>query len=343
MRYRTVILFALISLGIVTTFVLDLMWGAVTIPADEVIDALVGNGGDHVHSYVVTNFRLPKALTALIAGAGIATAGLQMQSLFRNPLADTSILGINSGAGVGVAIYTMAYTLFPSLFMAGITNTWGTIISACIGALGVLLLISLAASRLRDIVSVLIVGVMVGFLASSVISILQFFSDEESLKTYLLWSFGSVAGTTWKQLGLMIPIVSVGLVISLFMPKQMNALNLGENYARSVGTDVRTVRILLIGITGIITGCITAFVGPIAFLGMAVPHFVRIVFRTADHKILIPGTMLSGTLLLLICDILTQVPGRQFILPINAITSIIGAPVVILVIMGNRSKRQIFG
>ncbi|KGN71244.1 iron ABC transporter permease [Porphyromonas sp. COT-239 OH1446] len=344
MNLRITLLFFLISLGILLAFSIDIMWGKISVPASEVWASLLGRAEDDTFGYVIQNFRLPKALTALFAGAGIATAGLQMQSLFRNPLADTSILGINSGAGVGVAIYTMAFTIFPSMLgSAGVINNWGVIISACLGSMAVLLMISIVASRLHDIVSVLIVGVMVGFLASSIISILQFFSDEETLKTYLLWSFGSVSGTTWRQLSLMLPVVGVGLFLSLLMPKQMNALALGENYARSVGTNVRLVRIALVCITSLITGCITAFTGPIAFLGMAVPHFARMAFGTADHRILIPATMLSGSLLLLLCDIFTQMPGQQFVLPINAITSLIGAPVVILVVMNSRSKRQIFG
>lgn len=339
---RPALLLTLLSLGILLTFILDIMWGSVSIPAREVVDTLLGSGGESTSSYVILHFRLPKALTSLVAGAGIAIAGLQMQTLFRNPLADTSILGINSGAGVGVAIYTMAYTLIPGLASTGMVNSWGIILSACIGAMAVLLLISAVASRLQDIISVLIIGVMVGFLASSVISILQYFSSEETLKTYLLWSFGSVSTTTWRQLSLMLPIVGVGLFLSLLMPKQMNALNLGENYARSVGTNIRLVRRSLILVTSLITGCITAFTGPIAFLGMAVPHFVRLLFRTADHRILIPATMLSGSLLLLVCDILTQAPGHQFVLPINAITSLLGAPVVILVVLGASNKHQIF-
>ena len=342
MNKRPALLLILLSLGIILTFILDIMWGSVSIPAREVIDTLLGGGGGHTSSYVILHFRLPKALTSLMAGAGIAIAGLQMQTLFRNPLADTSILGINSGAGVGVAIYTMAYTLVPGLASTGMVNSWGIILSACIGAMAVLLLISAVASRLQDIISVLIVGVMVGFLASSVISILQYFSSEETLKTYLLWSFGSVSTTTWRQLSLLLPTVGVGLFLSLLMPKQMNALNLGENYARSVGTNIRLVRRSLILITSLITGCITAFTGPIAFLGMAVPHFVRLLFRTADHRILIPATLLSGSLLLLVCDILTQAPGHQFVLPINAITSLLGAPVVILVVLGASHKNQIF-
>ena len=172
--------------------------------------------------------------------------------------------------------------------------------------------------------------------------ILQFFSDNEMLKGYLIWSFGSVAGTTWRQLSLMIPIVSGGLFLSMLMPKYMNALNIGENYARSVGIHVERERIILIGITSIITGTITAFTGPIAFLGIAVPHFSRILFKSSDYRILLPGTMLCGALLMLVCDMITQVPGKGFVLPINAITSMIGAPVVIMTIARNRKKRLIF-
>lgn len=342
MTPRSRILLLILFLLIIVAFVLDIMSGAVAISPEAVLRTLWNGDNGETSSYVIHNFRLPKALTALIAGAGIAIAGLQMQNLFHNPLADTSILGINSGAGVGVAMYTMAYSLFPSvaIFNSGV-STWGVIISACIGSSVVLLLISAVASRVRNIVSVLIVGVMVGFLSSAIISILQFFSDEETLKTYLLWSFGSVSGTTWRQLHLMIPIITIGLSLALLMPKQMNALALGENYARSVGTNVKFVRFALIGITSMLAGCITAFTGPIAFLGMAVPHFVRLLFRTSDHRILIPATMLSGSLLLIICDILTQLLGKGMLLPINALTSLIGAPVVIFIVIKDHRSSSI--
>ena len=266
-----------------------------------------------------------------------------MQTLFRTPLADTSILGINSGAGVGVAIYTMAATLAPGLFQtAGVASTWGIIGAACLGAMGVLLAISVVSSRLQDLVSVLLVGVMFGFLASSIISILQYFSDQETLKTYLLWSFGSVSGTTWRQLSVMLPILLTALLCTLFLPKSLNALALGEHYAHSVGANIRLIRRLLIALTSLIAGCITAFTGPIAFLGMAVPHFVRLIFRTADHQILVPATLLTGSFLLLLCDLLTQLPGAQMVLPINAITSLLGAPVVLLVLLGGKRKPSTF-
>lgn len=343
MMKRTPIIFTLIILLTILAFLADLIWGSLDISISDVFRSLTNNSDTQTNDYIIRNFRLPKALTAVFAGAGISIAGLQMQNLFRNPLADTSILGINSGAGLGVAIYIMSFALFPGLSInSGITNSWGIAFSACIGALFVLLIISTVASWLKDIVSVLIVGVMIGFLASSVISILQFFSENETLKSYLIWSFGSVSGTTWTQLYLMIPVVSIGLFLSLLMPKYMNALSIGENYARSVGVNVEKGRILMIAITSIITGTITAFTGPIAFLGIAVPHFTRIAFKTSNFRILIPATMICGALLLLICDIITQVPGKGFVLPINAITSLIGAPVVIMTIARNRKKRLIF-
>lgn len=323
------VLIALISVAIV----LDLSMGAAQLSWAEVWQALWGQGSE-VAQYVVLNYRLPKVLTALMAGAGVATAGLQMQCLFRNPLADTSILGINSGAGLGVAIYTMAYSLFPgiALLNSGIA-TWGIILSACLGSVAVLLLVSTVAARLQSLVSVLIVGVMVGFLASSFISILQYLSSEETLKTYLIWSFGSVSSTTWQQLHILLPLIGLGLCSALSMPKAMNALALGEHYAHSVGIDVRLARFALIATTSLLAGSITAFTGPIAFLGLAVPHFVRLLLGTSNHRYLIPTTMLTGGLLLLVCDLLTQLPGGGATLPINALTSLIGAPVVIYIVV----------
>ena len=234
---RSSFIFGTLLLLTAMAFVTDLIWGSLDISPADVLQALTnGSEMQTTNDYVIRNFRLPKALTALFAGAGISIAGLQMQSLFRNPLADTSILGINSGAGLGVALYIMSFTIIPGLSLySGTADTWGVATAACIGSMLVLLLISAVAAWLRDMVSVLIVGVKVGFLASSFISILQFFSDNEMLKGYLIWSFGSVAGTTWRQLSLMIPIVSGGLFLSMLMPKYMNALNIGENYARSVG------------------------------------------------------------------------------------------------------------
>lgn len=339
---RTAWLFGGLTVLLALLFLGEFFLGSVSIPLAEVWKAIRGEG-DPVYSYVLLNYRLPKALTALLAGASISVSGLQMQSLFRNPLADTSVLGINSGAGVGVALYTMAGALLPASWALGSgMNVWGTITASIIGSGLTLLLISSLASRLRDLLAILIVGVMVGFLASSVISILQFFSQEEKLKLFLLWSFGSISSTTWSQLVVMIPLLLLGLLWALLLPKPMNALLLGESYARSLGVDIRRARLQLILVTCLLTGCTTAFTGPIAFLGLAVPHFVRQLFATTDHRILLPATMLLGGLLLLLCDLLTQVLGGGVPLPINALTSLIGAPVVLMALLAPRSRTQLF-
>lgn len=341
MRQR--LIFGLVLLALLGLFVLDLVWGTIQVSLAEVCSALISGREDDTMVYLIRNFRLPKALTAVLSGAGIATCGLMMQNLFRNPLADTSILGIGSGAGVGVAFYTMAFAIFPALGAgAGAWDTWGLVISAFLGSLAVLLIITLVASWLQDIISVLIVGVMIGFIASSLISILQFLSDEETLKGYLLWSFASVSGTTWRQLYVLAPAVLLGLSLVLMMPKYMNAITLGENYTRSMGINPARVRLAMILTTSLISGAITAFAGPIAFLGIAVPHFTRVAFGTSDHRTLIPATMLIGAVLMLGCDLLTQVPGKMIVLPINAITSLIGAPVVIFVIARNSRRRVVF-
>lgn len=340
---RQWLVFVLLLILLAVLFIVDLIWGAVHISASEALSALISGSEEDTVVYLIRNFRLPKALTAVLTGAGISVCGLMMQNLFRNPLADTSILGIGSGAGVGVAFYTMAFALFPSLGLgAGVLDSWGVVFSAFLGALVVLLLVSVVASWLHDIISVLIVGVMIGFIASSFISILQFLSDEETLKGYLLWSFASLSGVTWSQLYVLAPSVLLGLGVVYMMPKYMNAMSLGENYTRSMGINPRAVRLAIILTTSLIAGSITAFAGPIAFLGIAVPHFTRMAFGTSDHRVLIPATMLVGSTLMLTCDILTQLPGRMLVLPINAITSLIGAPVVIFIITRNSRRRMLF-
>lgn len=335
------ILFVALFFLIAVFLLLDVMLGSVTIPTDEILRILSGQGSQQSWEYIILHFRLPKALTAIFVGAGISVCGLQMQTLFRNPLADTSILGISSGASLGVASFVMLAALFPRLLPVAVTSGyWGMILSAVAGATLILCLVSAIISWLDDIVSVLIIGVMFGFITGSVVSIMQYFSDPEIIKNYLVWSFGSLSGTTWSQLLYLIPIVSVGLVASLFMPKYMNALLLGDNYARSAGIHIGRVRLVLVLITSIVTGTLAAFTGPIGFIGIAVPHYARMLFRTTNHRVLIPATMLCGVCLMLLCDIITQLPGNGAVLPINAITSITGAPVVIFIILKRRKSRK---
>ena len=317
--------------------------GSVSIPLGDIIDFLSGKPIKNSWEYILLELRMPRAITAIFVGAGISVTGLQMQTLFRNPLADTSILGIGHGASLGVGSFVMLSTLFPAIFPTFIANNyWGLILSAIIGAFVVLLCVFSVASWLKDMISVLIVGVMVGFITSSIVSIMQYFSDPEVIKSYLIWTFGSLSGTTWTQLYVMIPIVAIGLILSFLMPKYMNALLLGENYAQSVGVKVLRVRIMLVLLTSLITGTLTAFVGPIVFLGIAVPHCARLLFKTTNHRILIPATMLCGTTLMLACDIITQLPPDGIVLPINAVTSVLGAPIVIFIILRNRRTKSIF-
>lgn len=340
---RNFLLFSLTIISIIIFFALDLSLGSVSIPVETFWDSLWGEPIKKSWSYILYDFRIPKALTACLVGAGIATTGLQMQTLFNNPLADTSILGISNGASLGVAIFVLVPHLLPMLFPAAVHNNyWGLITAAIIGAFSVLLIVSIIAIRMRDVVSLLIIGVMLGFIASSIVSVLQYFSDPETIQSFVIWTFGSIAGTTWTQLYFLIPVVSLGLFFSLLLPKNMNALLLGENYAKNAGINVTATRIALVTLTGIITGTLTAFVGPIAFVGIAVPHVARILFCTANHQILIPATMLLGMLLMLCCDIISQLPGSGTTLPINAVTSILGAPIVIFVIMKSRRKKAIF-
>lgn len=330
-------------MGIVLIFLLDLRLGSVAIPMDAIVDLLQGEPIKQSWEYILINFRLPKAITACIVGAGVSITGLQMQTLFRNPLADTSILGVGHGASLGVATFVLAPNILPGLLSTSISNNyWGLIIASIMGAFVVLAIVSSIATWMRDIVSLLIIGVMLGFITGSLVSILQFFSDPETVQSFLIWTFGSLSGTTWTQLQFLIPIVSIGLFASLLLPKSMNAILLGENYAKSVGVSVKTIRITLVVLTGLITGTLTAFVGPIAFLGIAVPHVARLLFKTANHRTLIPATMLLGVLLMLCCDIISQLPGSNTTIPINSVTSILGAPIVIFVIMQNRRKKSIF-
>ncbi len=340
---RIITLFIIIFIGTVIAFVLDLMLGSVAIPFDAIWDALQGQSAEKSWNYILTEFRLPKAITTIFVGAGISITGLQMQTLFRNPLADTSILGIGQGASLGVASFVLLPYILPSLIPNALYhNYWGLIISSIVGAFAVLIIISVIATWMRDIISLLIIGVMLGFITGSLVSVLQYFSDPEALQSFLVWTFGSLSGTTWTQLHFMMPIVGLGILASLLLPKSMNALLLGENYARSVGVNVNITRISLVALTGIITGTLTAFVGPIAFIGIAVPHIARLLFRTANHNVLIPATILLGMFIMLCCDIISQLPGSGTTLPINSVTSVMGAPIVIFIIMKNRKRKSIF-
>lgn len=335
----------LIGLGlIVFLFLLDVSLGSVKISFEELLRIISGKASRKSWEYIFFNFRLPKAITAILVGAGISVAGLQMQTLFKNPLAGPSVLGISHGASLGVAVFVLSST---TIF--GVTTnfqetlgSWGLILFAITGSLLVLLGVLLASSKVSDTVTVLIVGLMFGFITGAVVNILQYFSDPELLQNFLVWTFGSLSGVAWSQLKVMGPVIMLSLLLSLFYSKQMNALLLGENYATGVGVNVSRIRLKLIFTTSILAGTITAFTGPIAFIGVAVPHLARLLFRSSNHKILIPATMMCGIIIMLICDIVSQVPGAQTTLPLNSITALFGAPVILAIIIKSKKMKGAF-
>jgi iron complex transport system permease protein len=329
----------LILLGIIVlAFLLDVALGSVHIPLKQVVKVLFNaDQGDESWIYIIQKIRLPKALTAVIVGCGMSVSGLQMQTLFRNPLAGPSVLGITAGASLGVALVMLSTGTITSIYTIkelGISGSWLIIIASSLGAALIMLIIVAISSSLKDNVIVLIIGVMIGNITLSVISIWQYFSSPELIKDYLMWTFGSLGGVTGSQLLLLAAVVLTGLLISFFSSKLLDALLLGDNYARSMGLTVNRARLLIVGSTSLLAGGITAFCGPIGFIGIAVPHLARALFNTSNHRLLIPVCCLIGIALMLICDIIAQLPGSQTVLPINVITALVGSPVVIWVIAG---------
>ncbi|WP_109832761.1 iron ABC transporter permease [Reichenbachiella versicolor] len=337
----------IVSVGItlvIGLFLLDLSLGSVKISVSELINILQGTPSKKSWEYIILNFRLPKAFTAVLTGAGISVAGLQMQTLFRNPLAGPSVLGISHGASLGVAVFVLSSTaMFGTVLnLQEKMGSWGLVMFAIGGSFLVLSCVLIASSRVSDSVTILIIGIMFGFITGAVVNILQFFSDPELIQNFLVWTFGSLSGVAWSQLQVMGPIVLIALLASLLFSKQMNALLLGENYATGVGINVARTRLKLIMVTSIMAGTITAFTGPIAFIGVAVPHLARLLFRTSNHKILIPGTMMCGIIIMLACDIVSQLPGSQTTLPVNSITALFGAPVILTILLKNKKMKGAF-
>jgi len=288
---------------------------------------------------------MPKAISAVLAGTGLAAAGLQMQTLFHNPLAGPSVLGITAGASLGVAMIMLTgggVTSIYAISELGLGGSWLIVIASALGASMVMVFILLLSIRLRDNVSLLIIGIMVGNLTISLVSIWQYFSEPEQIQDYLMWTFGSLGGVTTDQLKIFGTVVVVGLLLTLMNSKALNTMLLGENYARSLGLNVFYARSFIIVTTSILAGAVTGFCGPIAFIGIAVPHLSRTLLGTSNHRILIPATIILGAALMLGCDIIAQLPGSQVSLPINAITALLGSPVVVWVIMKRRNLRMAF-
>lgn len=335
-----------LSILVVFFFILDIMLGSVKIPFDQILKILMGQETDNIAwVFIIEKIRLPKAVTAVLVGCGLSVSGLQMQTLFRNPLAGPSELGITAGAGLGVAAVMLAGGSSASIYairQLGVSGSWLIIAMASLGSALVLSIILLIAGRIRDNVILLIVGVMIGTITLSVVSLWQYFSQPEQLQEYIMWTFGSLGGVTQYHLYVLSGVVSCGLLISFASSKALNGLLLGENYARSMGLTIGRTRLIILASTSILTGSITAFCGPIGFVGIAIPHITRSLLGTSDHRILIPGVCLVGTVLLLICDIIAQMPGTQTVLPINVVTSLLGAPVVIWVIISRNNLRSSF-
>lgn len=333
-------------LVLVFLFLLDIVLGSVHIPLKSVIGILLGKGSESLAwEKIITTIRLPKAATAVIAGAALSVSGLQMQTLFRNPLAGPSVLGISAGASLGVAVVMLASGGAANAFairQLGLGGSWLIVLAATLGAMAVLLIVLAIAVRIKDNIVLLIVGIMVGNVTISVISIWQYFSEPEQVQDYLIWTFGSLGGVLGSQLSVLAMVVALGLLISFTAAKSLNVLLLGENYARSLGMSTFYVRVSVIAATSFLAGSVTGFCGPIGFIGIAVPHLTRSILDTSDHRFLMPSCCLVGAILMLGCDIIAQTPGSQTTLPINAVTALIGSPVVIWVIMKNRNLKSSF-
>ena len=341
---RRLVIVALIGV-LLGAFLLSLALGSVRIPLGDVVQILLGEAPTKATwATIVLNFRLPKALTAILAGGALAVSGLQMQTLFRNPLADPYILGVSSGASLGVALVMLSTGAAATKVVGslGLYGDLGLIIAASLGAALIMGLVLLAARWVQSMLTLLILGLMVGYLASALVSLLIYFSLPERIQTFSLWGAGSFGGVTWGQLQVFAPIILIGLTIAHFLSKSLNALLLGDTYAKSMGVNVQQTRRWIIVSAALLAGATTAFCGPIGFLGVAVPHLCRTIFNTADHRVLIPTSLLLGAAVALLADLIAQLPGSQTVLPINVITSLFGVPVILWMLLRQQQLRATF-
>ncbi|WP_026713169.1 iron ABC transporter permease [Flavobacterium daejeonense] len=327
---RNTILFTYLVLGLLFLFFTNISLGSVTIPFEEIFHSLCGSqASKSTWEYIIMDYRLPKAITVILVGIGLSISGLLMQTLFRNPLAGPYVLGLSSGASLGVAFVILGAGLLPPFLREIVLSSYGIVLASTIGSSCVLLAVLLVSIRLRDTMTILIVGLMFGSLSSAIVGTLSFFSTAEQLQKFTFWSLGNLGNLSWTSIVILAVCVLAGLLLSLASIKPLNALLLGENYARSLGLNYNKARLIIIFSTSILAGSITTFAGPIAFIGLAVPHIAKLLFHTSNHTILFWSTLLLGAIIMLICDTISQVPGGEIILPINAVTSIFGAPIVI--------------
>ena len=333
--------FVLLVLVILICFLINICLGSVNIAFIDTLKIIFSPVSEESSfAYIIWNYRLPKAITAILVGSGLSLSGLLMQTLFRNPLAGPYVLGISSGASLGAALLIMGSSLFAGFLSFSAYNDIALTVASSLGSFLVLMTVLIVAAKVKDTMALLIIGLMFGSITAAIVSILSYFTKAEKLQQYIFWSFGSLGNLSWIQLIIVSICTFIGILLSIVSIKSLNAFLLGENYAKSLGVQLKKSRYIIIISVGLLAGSITAFAGPIAFVGLAVPHVTRQLFRTTDHKILIPAVLCWGAIIMLICDTIAQLPGYVSVLPINAITSIFGAPVVIWLLV--RKKKMIF-
>lgn len=327
-------IFLLLALCIVVLFVFNLYIGSVRIPFNDVFNIVLGKfEGKESWKFIVLENRLPQAITAMFCGGALAVSGLMLQTAFRNPLAGPDVFGINAGASLGVALVMLLLGGNVSTVLFSVSGFLAILISAFIGAMAVTALVFFFSLIIRNSILLLIIGIMVGYVSSSVVSLLNFFATEEGVKSYMIWGLGNFGGVSMEHIPVFVCIVSIGIFCSLLLMKPLNALLLGPQYAESLGINTRRVRNYLLVVTGLLAAITTAFCGPIAFIGLAVPHIARLILTTENHRLLLPSTILSGAIIALLCNIICYLPGEDGIMPLNAVTPLIGAPVVIYVLL----------
>ena len=320
----------MLTFVLVFLFFINISFGSISIPLKEVVTSLLGGQARKTTwEYIIMNYRLPKAITAILAGMGLSVSGLLMQTLFRNPLAGPYVLGLSSGASLGVAFVILGAGMLPAFLSPFLLSSYGVVIASTTGSALVLLAVLFVSQKLRDTMAILIVGLMFGSFTSAIVGVLSYLSSAEQLQKFTFWSMGSLGNLSWTSVLVLAVCVFIGLFLSVVSIKPLNALLLGENYARSLGLNYKKSRLIIILATSILAGSITAFAGPIAFVGLAVPHVAKLIFQTSNHTILFWSTLIFGGSIMLICDLLSEIPSLNLSLPINAVTSIIGAPMVI--------------
>ena len=335
---RTLLLIVILLISIVVLAIVNLLLGSVRIPVGDVCSILLGNDKNEIWTNIVWKSRLPQALTAIMAGAGLAVSGLQMQTVFRNPLAGPSVLGISNGSALGVAFVVLLSGRIGGVALSRLGYLGDAAMSgaAIVGALAVMMLIMWISQKVKGNVTLLIIGVMIGYLANAIIGVLKFLAPEEDVKSFVVWGLGSFSRVSGDEMILFVVLMCILLPLACLLVKSMNLLLLGDRYAANLGLNIRRSRLLVIMSSGILVAIVTAYCGPIMFIGLAVPHLARAIFRTSDHRILMPASMLCGAALALVCNLIARMPGFEGALPVNSVTALVGAPVIAMVLFRRR-------